>query len=1226
MTIDHFKAGPLPKKDSTKLLESLIHNLLSPDYKSTFSMEKGELILEQKPNNGGDAIKHNISLLLQFGNFSHIGIFEKKECELYMEKMKSILGNDPDYVDAFEEKEEKKASESTDFDMDFPNLESESKTNMPASKFEITQAHKFAINYYTQTLNINPFLRGEFFKLNTQNPVEFQKECFLLLTSSAFVQDFLRNQESILTPGEGDSDPSHQHIKMIRALRIEPFKGEPPLYESLRKLKQVASQSATIHTRGFTSYSGINLALADPNHALDHLSEENKLPVFHAKDDIHIVIHESELHEKFLGEYSAYQQEKEILTEQSAKEIKVVNKMGNILFVKTTQARPVDVDPEDKYFLELAIRYIYEKILQYPYPEPFANGPDCQVTLTREIKSNDATFGNSETVTIVRNNHGLAHAARQASHIEDLLKTFSEQLTEKYKPYIEEIIENPDIKHLVQIAAAFLTVGRVNEARGGVNVEEDKQVRINCRKAFDKFVSTYYPSQPSNKLTDIIPMLSNAVEHSVTGKLEEAKTDKEKVFFCLLNAAHLLEVPRVPDLWLKSKKDDQNKDIELGKWIFKTLFSYPIFTGSATYEQLEPLWKVSLERIVKTGDRIPDIDRNYVGYDFIDCSQNPAHVSEVLELSNPLPFLIREHKEDLTDKKIYIDALVYILTHSVDPDAQLEIFKTEPEFSDLIYFAGEYLQQHAEVEVETDKEVIAKIKAAFDSTEFQLARAKIVSNPLPPISFGDESLDKLPRLLKYAARILKEANLASQENIKKLQAIYMQHPDSINDLVESIRYMNVNKPNELNADTFQLLCLQTDADPDMIVELLRYYLNPNSIFGSDLNPNSSTHYQVDTNANNYTQLAEIFLNHENQRSIILFTLFAGTGKLDSLKKLVDNVQDTEKIKSLISSHNFFALHFANHDKVIEYLFSIAPTLSFKQLMIKQFNFFSRPNLVNTFESPDMLKCFCDAADFDQKQNMFIAASSAGRLNIVQTLLTDLVLNNNTPKEIFENAFQSAAERGHKNVIEYMLRMMPEKSKDLLACDSFLVIARMNPNDLTKRDFNNFLLEKTRVDYAEDLTDLNNYNKMSRYIDMEIRFLQKHIEDFKRDHPNEVFPLSPDEIKRYFYMLCHLVNAKNLPYFSQLYLHALLAVPSIKKQVFTVIANSDANAVNEFSLSVEMINKFKNHPDIKKLLAQENKSQFVTYHVGSAPESTSNPNKQAAVEQPSSTHVAKKSKD
>ncbi len=210
VTTSSFEAGPLNKNEATSLLETIIHNLLSENYESTFSMEKGELIIEQKSKSDNVDIKHNISLLLQFSHFSHLGTFKKNERDFYLMKMRKILKSNESYDKFVISGDEKQNPE------------------------ELTQALKLAIDYYTQTMDINPFLRGEFHKINTQDPAKFQDECFLLLTTSAFVQDFLQKQAAPLSPWEENSP--YKKIKMVRALRVEPFKGEPPLYEYLRKL------------------------------------------------------------------------------------------------------------------------------------------------------------------------------------------------------------------------------------------------------------------------------------------------------------------------------------------------------------------------------------------------------------------------------------------------------------------------------------------------------------------------------------------------------------------------------------------------------------------------------------------------------------------------------------------------------------------------------------------------------------------------------------------------------------------------------------------------------------------------------------------------------------------------------------------------------------------------------------------------------------------------------
>lgn len=64
-----------------------------------------------------------------------------------------------------------------------------------------------------------------------------------------------------------------------------------------------------------------------------------------------------------LGRHSHFQEEREILTEQDAKETTVIKKMGNILLLETAQVRPVNAVTEDNYLVELALRYAYENFL-----------------------------------------------------------------------------------------------------------------------------------------------------------------------------------------------------------------------------------------------------------------------------------------------------------------------------------------------------------------------------------------------------------------------------------------------------------------------------------------------------------------------------------------------------------------------------------------------------------------------------------------------------------------------------------------------------------------------------------------------------------------------------------------------------------------------------------------------------------------------------------------------
>lgn len=866
-----FIFGPLNKNNATNLLESLIHNLLNKNVESIFSMVNSELILEQKNKNViGDptSIKHNITLLLQYINFSQIGSFENHELDYYLEKMKIIL----------EERNE------TSYDSFFVNNEQKHEEDKT-----ITRAYKLAVNFYTQTFNINPFFRGElsrFSSIPSKENSNFQNDCFLLLTSGALTQDFLRRQPTEIIPDTTSKTTGNKSVKSVRGLRIELFKGEAPLFNDLRKLSNPPSQSVTKYSKGFTSYSEEKLGLTQPGLVMDFTQlDENLIPVFHAKDDVHILIHQTHISGKNLSEYSHYEDEQEILAQQSAKETQIINKTGNFLFLQTEQASAANLVPDDNYLVELALRYIYENILQFPYPKPYDQDPDCKV----ELQDIEGKRG-----TVVRSNHGLAHAARQARMIEDLLPLFaSHGRDDELKYYAAHILHNPDLKNVIQIAAAFLTVGRVNESRAIHDPVGHKKSRENSRNAFENYLSIYYPAnQCSDELKEVMRVCANAIFYLAPHAPDTLKTPREKVICHLLIAAHTLDIPRVPGLWKEAEKPEESK-VSIAEELLDKLLYGPngIFdSGKRDHldREIKSLWDVSLKRLFETGDRIDQI-MDYRGEQFIEFSQNPSSVAQVLGITKPLPIVIRDKPSLAVDKKIYFDALTYALTYSKDPDEQLNIFKNEIEFSDLLYFAGQYLENHTATQLNVHITIITKIQDAFNSPEFQQARQTFIAPKITAMSFG-EGMDDLPHILKTAIPILREAKVASPENIQKLKKIYRVHPQNIYAFVEDLHY--VASKDMLNLETFQLMCLLEENSFNDLMKLLENYT-----------------YNRGT-PNIYASVTELYSTQVQCQKNILFTMASNLGKIDLVTKLLNQELDPKEKLKLISSNSFLALTFA----------------------------------------------------------------------------------------------------------------------------------------------------------------------------------------------------------------------------------------------------------------------------------------------------------------------------
>lgn len=294
----------------------------------------------------------------------------------------------------------------------------------------------------------------------------------------------------------------------------------------------------------------------------------------------------------------------------------------------------------DHYMPQLALRYAYDEFLSKPM-----DNHDSKILI--------------QNVPIERSNHGLPHTAREVCNVKDVVELIVKDGKTSEIKDICRTFQNPEIFGLLQTAAVFLSVGRCNEKSHEDDPTNYVKARENDSKAFVEFIEKYFSHiHQSSEMTNVVSackevirelgnpiyMQDLAKKYQQTDKADEKKKKLETlIIFQILNAAHILDVPRCLTIG-EDILPQRLCDKEAG------------LLNDAT--KLNDLWKLAYERLRITGDVCLTDEKSSANdarnnATFLSCSTLPNRVEETLGLfssslsSAPLSDQIKKIKKDV---------------------------------------------------------------------------------------------------------------------------------------------------------------------------------------------------------------------------------------------------------------------------------------------------------------------------------------------------------------------------------------------------------------------------------------------------------------------------------------------------------------------------------------------------------------------------------------------------
>lgn len=670
--------GPLPKKIATQLLEDMIHDFCIPEMNYQFSLDKEGLKVDFLDEKSIPKKTHYLNLLLQSADLSHLNI-EQDFLDLY------IKANKEKFKDL-------KITPLDKLEMIFSKYKL-----IPAKSDDVTQAHRYAVYHYTHSAVIhsfNNFLRGDIKYLTEISSKKgstsdyFQSLVFYTLSTIFIVSDYLKK-----CPLE--KDILNQKIKEEKTYRIQ--------FHSVNEAKTVniikALEQATVEKTNCFLVKESSLISTSSDNILLSIS---KMDVINYKSTIKcIVMMFSEEHIRRIDLLSYFSEELEVLQLPSDIQYTLLGEEKNngpFIFLDAKRVSPLNTDKNDTYVLQHALRYV-SNIVKNEFKDSKPDDEDHQLSV-------------SGYNVVQRPNHGLAHAARQAKLINEVLNYILNYSDKKTYALCKTLKENEASLYLIQIAALFLSVGRENEKSGHEDMSGYIKSRAASKKYFEDYIQQYYRNiflvDPDllkiyDYCRDVIEYLGSPDYLQKLGlqykKFNNSNDLLHLIIYHVLTTSHLLETPRCLPLHIGKEILNQRLFDDIGGIILSNIHSK---------KALLNLWDVALSFIGVLGDRIIG-NKTYQPHLFIPASTDPSIVEKMLELIKPqqVIFPLKSTKEfqDKENNEKY-NEIIFYLYYYIFKNSKYPMRQTRAFLEENMIHLLDFASQHYKKLGETDKRVL----------------------------------------------------------------------------------------------------------------------------------------------------------------------------------------------------------------------------------------------------------------------------------------------------------------------------------------------------------------------------------------------------------------------------------------------------------------------------------------------------------------------------------------
>jgi hypothetical protein len=654
--------GPFNKNQATITLENTLNRLASAESEYKFSFENDELVLTVLDVSTGSTEVHYLNLLLLSADLTQLEI-STEFLNLYFKKFTVDTVLDSGVLQKFKTLEAKLTS-------------AEAKVISPSHRLAIYNYSYYAINYH-----FNSFLRGdiEFLsKLTTQSGQDLQAIALFILSTVVITTNALNKLPLQL-------DVTEKKVVTTTTYRFQEHELKKNTHVN------VLSGLEGAKLRGRDHFILNDLALQSTSYKkLSFIKDDQRVSVSEESKNMVIAIRYHAEFNRCIAAYSCYKDENEVLLMPGQISYKVLFNEGPFLLLDAKTTRTLVAKPDDNYMLQHALRSV-AKIVYKEFKHSSKTDVDHALIMPGKP-------------VLQRPNHGLAHAARQAKHIKDVLEFLLRHGNdEQAHKLLIKFANNKQYSDLIRVAAMFLAVGRENEKSPNEDENEYLRARWSSRSQFEHYIVQYYHSDlvADVELTKIYnfcrAVIQNLGSLSYLTEIESQPGTVEdrmlhKIIYHLLTTAHLLETPRFITF-------EESTPI-INMRIFASKGGLIDEADVFAKRDFIALRELACDRIKQMGDRL--IGKQNYAPEFVDISLSPAKCECILSLTSETPLLLLDRsvvKADAIESRLNETAfqLLYFLfyqsknrleqfgyftkTGSRLLNASLQYLKTQPDLS-----------------------------------------------------------------------------------------------------------------------------------------------------------------------------------------------------------------------------------------------------------------------------------------------------------------------------------------------------------------------------------------------------------------------------------------------------------------------------------------------------------------------------------------------------------------
>lgn len=681
--------GPYQKDMGSHIIEGIIQDLMNPALKCRFKNKNGCMTLEVEDKKANTTTEHYILPLLLSAN-KHLIVVDRNFLTVFLDRCNKFtkikittptqFESDPGrklerFTAQFKATLRQQLTEAQKVEIKISKerwLENKKKGPEPLSTPLLSEAEKekiideqahdlpayqFATAAYTEnaiTFEFNKFLRGEMTNASTLDEDTLQEYLFYLFGIVVL---------------HGAFYSKIPNIESTKAYRIEYHpRDEAKELPFVKNAKLALEQKTNTFIEQIPSITSTSKDSFTMTVAVDEKGNPVLISADHDKGQFFLF--QFGLRQKLIQAISRFANENEIAIPPSAIKFTVeTNLNGLFVIVKAEEVAPLEAESQISYPLLHAMQHVC-----FRYSQPLVEAKEDEA---------DRYILLSSGYVLHRPNHGLAHAIRQASYIEDVLPLISNFGISDAKKVCDQVLANEQLLEILQISMLFYSFGREHEQRitdlepyrkareSFINYmtqvylpryltyltmfqapESLKEIEDTLTKFINMcgFILAFSPvlldqnlltdarmqSHPMDALRAIkIDFKSTTMNALFKESLEKLTNDDFSILYTMSHVmliCHSLDTPRFPLVsWVNGALQITNPREIVDKYLFK----FGLIPDShkddpalqeAINEAINALWTEARAKIARTGDRL-----------FEEKTQQPTPGYESYDLTKFLP-------------------------------------------------------------------------------------------------------------------------------------------------------------------------------------------------------------------------------------------------------------------------------------------------------------------------------------------------------------------------------------------------------------------------------------------------------------------------------------------------------------------------------------------------------------------------------------------------------------